>query len=87
MARGELPRDLDTDLATAILIGPTMYSWMMKVIANKPLFVPPAAIVDMFLKSYGLQAKPTPAPAEDVRRPTRRAARPRGRRASHAARE
>jgi AcrR family transcriptional regulator len=91
ITRGELPPDLDTDLATALLIGPTMYSWMMKFIQNKPLFVPPATIVDMFLKTYGLEdRRPAPAPAPaatpKTRRATRRAARRPDPHASRAAR-
>jgi AcrR family transcriptional regulator len=83
ISRGELPQDLDTDLATALLIGPTMYSWMMKALQNSPVVVPPAAIVDMFLKTYGLDAR---MPAPKTRHATRRAARRPDPHASRAAR-
>jgi AcrR family transcriptional regulator len=72
MSRGELPRDLDTDIATALLIGPTMYGWMMKVIYGKPLVVPPVAIVEMFLNTYRRDPDPTPVRVRATRRAAHR---------------
>jgi AcrR family transcriptional regulator len=85
IARGDLPRDLNTDIAIALLMGPGMYGWLMKVIENRPLVIPPEIIADVFLKTYGIETKPAAAKAKAIR-PARRAPRRQARRASPAAR-
>jgi AcrR family transcriptional regulator len=75
ISRGQLPATLDTDIAVALLFGPSLYAWILKSLDGRTL---PENFhvfaIDAFLRSYSL---PT----------TRRAARSRDRRASRAARE
>jgi AcrR family transcriptional regulator len=88
IARNELPRDLDIDIAVSLLMGPTMYAWLMKVLEKKIFVMPAEVIADVFLKSYAIAPKPAKAKTDkkDVRRTTRRAARRPDRHASPVAR-
>jgi AcrR family transcriptional regulator len=53
IARGQLPRTLNMDLAIALLFGPILYGHILKVISRQP--APPRLhdlVVDAFLKSF-----------------------------------
>jgi AcrR family transcriptional regulator len=56
IASGALPRTLHIDIAIAMLLGPILYGWIMKMLSEK---LPPNThefVVDAFLKAYGLES-------------------------------
>jgi AcrR family transcriptional regulator len=60
ISRGQLPATIDTDIAIALLFGPSLYAWILKSLDGRTL--PEnfhVVAVDAFLRSYGL---PTTTP-------------------------
>jgi AcrR family transcriptional regulator len=55
IARGQLPRTLNIDIAIALLLGPMMYGWVMKIMEQKLPVDIHKVVVDAFLRSYGLE--------------------------------
>jgi AcrR family transcriptional regulator len=56
VAQGQLPRALDRDLAMALLIGPMMYSHLLRRVQGKAPHNLPERIVDAFWKAYAARA-------------------------------
>jgi AcrR family transcriptional regulator len=56
MARGQLPRTLNVDLALMLLHGPNMYAYMLKLMNREPPAGLQQLVVDAFMRSYGLDA-------------------------------
>jgi AcrR family transcriptional regulator len=54
IAHGQLPRTLDRDLAMAMLIGPMMYSHLLRRLQGKAPTNLPAEIVDAFWKAHAV---------------------------------
>jgi AcrR family transcriptional regulator len=81
VTRGLLPSTLPIDVAVALLMGPSLYGWILKSLDGRML---PEGVhllaIDAFLRTYAQQPAAPAAPA------TRRAGRSRDRRASRAAR-
>jgi AcrR family transcriptional regulator len=77
ISSGRLPATLDIDLAVALLFGPSLYAWILKSLEGRTLRENfHVFAVDAFLRSYGLDTAPRPAPvASRARRATPRAAR------------
>ncbi len=59
IARGQLPPTLNIDIAIALLLGPMMYGWVMKMMAQKLPVDAHEVVVDAFLRSYGVERDPT----------------------------
>jgi AcrR family transcriptional regulator len=72
--RGDLPPTLDIDIASALLYGPLLYSWILKSLEGRTL--PDGAheiVIDTFLRSYALDRESPNRHAHPVRvRRTRR---------------
>jgi AcrR family transcriptional regulator len=56
IARGQLPRTLNLDLAVTLLHGPMMYAHMIKLMNREPPADLQELVVDAFMRSYGLDA-------------------------------
>ncbi len=79
IARGQLPPTLNTDIAIALLLGPMMYGWVMKMMAQTLPVGAHEVVVDTFLRSYALDRDPAvPRKSQSRLRRTRRVAQPPG---------
>ncbi len=56
MAQGQLPRTLDRDLAMALLIGPMMYTHLLRRLQGKAPHNLPEQIVEAFWKAHAVRA-------------------------------
>lgn len=57
IAQGQLPRTLDRDLAMAMLIGPMMYSHLLRRVQGKPPQNLPEQIVEAFWKAHAVNLR------------------------------
>jgi AcrR family transcriptional regulator len=58
IARGQLPRTLDIDLALMLLHGPMMYGHMLTLMNRQPPLNLQQLVVDAFVRSYGVSGGP-----------------------------
>jgi AcrR family transcriptional regulator len=55
IAKGQLPADLDLDLAVALMIGPMMYSHVLKTMKRKVPGDMPQCVVEAFWKAHAVR--------------------------------